>query len=74
MIERLRLEGNPMKEGKLFPGENFWVEQQSWLKDRGYNLRSRYQPNWVASWKTPVETTFLGREDAVVADVCDLLL
>jgi hypothetical protein len=63
-----------MRDGKRFPGENFWVEQQSWLKDCGYKLRSRYQPDWVPSWKKPVETTFLGREDAVVADVCDLYL
>ena len=70
MVERPT---NAMREGQRFSGEMFWVEQQSWLKERGYNLRPRYQPDWVPSWKKPVETTFLGREDAIVADVGDLL-
>jgi hypothetical protein len=69
----IKTKRNAMREGKRLPGEDFWVAQQPWLKDRGYNLRTRYQPDWVPSWKKPVETTFLGREDAVVAEVCDVL-
>ena len=31
--------------------EIFWRDHQPWLEKRGYMLRARYQPGWVASWK-----------------------
>ncbi|KZW01189.1 hypothetical protein EXIGLDRAFT_666468 [Exidia glandulosa HHB12029] len=37
-------------EGDLTPGERFWVDLQPWLRDAGYDLRSRYQPGWQPSW------------------------
>ncbi|KAE9385796.1 hypothetical protein BT96DRAFT_928625 [Gymnopus androsaceus JB14] len=30
--------------------EVFWRDHYNWLKDRGYLLRPRYRPGWVASW------------------------
>ncbi|KAJ7446887.1 kinase-like domain-containing protein [Mycena galericulata] len=32
--------------------ERFWRDYQPWLLQRGYRLRVRYQPDWVASWKS----------------------
>ena len=40
---------------KLLPGELFWRDHQPWLEERGYKLRPRFQPGWVASWKDKVE-------------------
>jgi len=56
------------KDGKLYPREKFWVNHQPFLKDRGYTLRARYQPDWVASWKKPnAKTDWMNSEDAVVS-------
>ena len=30
--------------------EVFWRDHYDWLKERGYLLRPRYRPGWVASW------------------------
>ncbi|KAF8518180.1 kinase-like domain-containing protein [Gautieria morchelliformis] len=35
----------------LFDDEVKWVELQPYLLSRGYQLRPRYQPGWVGSWK-----------------------
>ncbi|KAJ7782417.1 kinase-like domain-containing protein [Mycena maculata] len=32
------------------PTESFWHDHYDWLKERGYLLRQRYQPDWVPSW------------------------
>ncbi|KAJ3872076.1 hypothetical protein F5051DRAFT_172201 [Lentinula edodes] len=40
--------------------EEFWRDHYDWLKDRGYLLRPRYNPGWVASW---VGTNDLSPED-----------
>jgi len=47
----LDFERNNMKEGRLFKAELFWRDHQPWLKECGYLLRPRYDPDWVASWK-----------------------
>jgi len=66
--------GNPRKDGKRFPDEQFWIDHQPWLKDCGYTLRARYQPDWVASWKQPnPETIWPDCEDAIVAERGHLL-
>ncbi|KAJ7142051.1 kinase-like domain-containing protein [Mycena crocata] len=31
--------------------EAFWRDHQPWLKEQGYNLRPRYWPDWVPSWR-----------------------
>ncbi|KAF8519873.1 kinase-like domain-containing protein [Hysterangium stoloniferum] len=33
------------------PLETLWVKHQIWLESRGYKLRSRYQHDWIPSWK-----------------------
>ncbi|KAJ3856534.1 hypothetical protein EV368DRAFT_32205 [Lentinula lateritia] len=35
---------------QLWDFEIFWRDHYDWLKDRGYLLRPRYRPGWVASW------------------------
>ncbi|CAL1706310.1 unnamed protein product [Somion occarium] len=35
----------------LLPHEVFWRDHQQWLAERGYMLRPRYRPDWVASYK-----------------------
>ncbi|KAF8602471.1 kinase-like protein [Ceratobasidium sp. AG-I] len=36
---------------QLSEAEKRWVSFQPYLLSKGYNLRPRYQPNWVPSWK-----------------------
>lgn len=36
----------------LSPLEQEWADYQPWLLSRGYQLRARFQPGWVASWVT----------------------
>ncbi|KIY63922.1 hypothetical protein CYLTODRAFT_381577 [Cylindrobasidium torrendii FP15055 ss-10] len=31
--------------------EIFWADLQPWLRSTGYELRRRYRPSWVPSWK-----------------------
>ncbi|KAF9480297.1 hypothetical protein BDN70DRAFT_905842 [Pholiota conissans] len=49
------------------PAELYWRSKQPWLKTHGYELRPRYQPDWVPSWITnPPEEPVIGllkRED-----------
>lgn len=35
---------------QLRPEEIFWRDRQLWLEQKGYMLRPRYRPGWVASW------------------------
>lgn len=37
--------------GGLHDGEIFWRDRYDWLEQRGYELRTRYKPDWVPSWK-----------------------
>ncbi|KAJ7637475.1 kinase-like domain-containing protein [Mycena rosella] len=41
-------------ENRLGNFELFWRDHSSWLKERGYVLRARYQLDWVPSWKDKV--------------------
>ncbi|TFK39427.1 kinase-like domain-containing protein [Crucibulum laeve] len=56
-----------MKEGRLYPRETFWRDHQPWLKENGYLLRPRYQPDWVASWIKDPTTKRIFCEDGHVA-------
>ncbi|KAJ7151667.1 kinase-like domain-containing protein [Mycena filopes] len=38
---------------KLLSQERYWVDHQPFLSSRGYMLRPRYHPGWVASWTLP---------------------
>jgi hypothetical protein len=37
--------------GGLDPDEIWWRDHFLWLKDVGYQLRSRHAPDWVPSWQ-----------------------
>lgn len=37
-------------DGQLLKDELFWRDHAAWLKERGYQLRPRYQPDWKPSW------------------------
>ncbi|KAG5715483.1 hypothetical protein E4T56_gene12734, partial [Termitomyces sp. T112] len=49
---------------RLTSGEVFWRDHYQFLKDRGYALRKRYDPDWIPSW---INTSkgWLDCEDAV---------
>ncbi|KAJ6538850.1 kinase-like domain-containing protein [Mycena vulgaris] len=46
-----------VEENRLSDHEIFWRDHNSWFKERGYVLRARYQPDWVASWKNTTGST-----------------
>ncbi|KAJ3009451.1 hypothetical protein NUW54_g2780 [Trametes sanguinea] len=49
----------------LLPSEVLWKDRYFWLKDRGYDLRPRYSPDWEPSWlNTNLNAEFC--EDAVM--------
>ncbi|RDB27576.1 hypothetical protein Hypma_003904 [Hypsizygus marmoreus] len=53
---RLALIHNPKLNIAVFKGERigrelFWVALQPFLLSRGYNLRPRYHPDWIPSWR-----------------------
>ncbi|KAE9383704.1 hypothetical protein BT96DRAFT_723002 [Gymnopus androsaceus JB14] len=41
---------NHAQNAQLRSFEVFWRDHYDWFKDRGYLLRPRYRPGWVASW------------------------
>ena len=57
--ETLRLD-----EGGLGRTEIFWRENYHWFRDQGYQLRSRYSPDWTPSWGNEV-VNYMRREDGV---------
>lgn len=59
-----------VKDGKLFPTETFWANHQTWLKEAGYLLRPRYQPDWVASWIKDPSKFWVACEDSLTPLVC----
>jgi len=58
------------EEEGLYPTEIFWRDYQPWLKEQGYTLRARYQPDWVPSWEKHPEKPRYQCEDAVGSEVC----
>jgi hypothetical protein len=32
--------------------ELYWRDKQPWLQSCGYQLRARFQPDWIPSWTT----------------------
>lgn len=38
-------------QGRLSGSELFWRDHYEWLLEKGYQLRSRYQPDWKPSWE-----------------------
>ena len=39
------------KSGLLHGLELYWRDRFEWLKQSGYTLRPRYNPNWIPSWQ-----------------------
>ena len=57
----------------LSEGERFWRDHHLWLKEKGYQLRPRYEPNWVASWLSGNVDESLGPpEDRLMTHVSDV--
>jgi hypothetical protein len=57
-------------DGLLFKHEEIWVQHFHFLVDRGYQLRPRYNPDWVPSWRIqPAKHGSSKNEDAIPA-VC----
>lgn len=51
--------------GDLLASEYFWRDHYNWLREAGYTLRPRYNPEWVPSWhglKNPLPVVYY--EDA----------
>lgn len=51
LVPNFEIDRTAMDEGRLFSYELFWRDNYHWLKGKGYLLRPRYHPDWVASWK-----------------------
>ncbi|KAI0709591.1 hypothetical protein C8T65DRAFT_739950 [Cerioporus squamosus] len=39
------------EDKELLDGEKYWRDHHDWLLQSGYQLRPRYRPGWVPSWK-----------------------
>lgn len=68
---------NAPKEGfdvnQLFEHEICWRERYVWLKENGYLLRPRYNPEWVPSWKN-TKKWWLTCEDGQILNVRKILI
>ncbi|THU85933.1 kinase-like protein [Dendrothele bispora CBS 962.96] len=56
----------PRFSGDLSDTERFWRDHASWLEEKGYHLRPRYQPEWMPSWASKPDERF-AFEDAYKA-------
>lgn len=75
LIQQLRVDlglpeedDNAMEEHRLLSQELFWRDHYFWLKEKGYVLRPRFHPEWVASWKG-LNKTWFRVEDGQLAQV-----
>lgn len=59
---------NAMDEYRLKSYEFFWRDHYLWLEEKGYRLRPRYHPDWVASWKDTGES-WVDCEDGQISTV-----
>ncbi|KAJ7162129.1 hypothetical protein C8R46DRAFT_1000083 [Mycena filopes] len=55
----------PYYFGRLSKGEIYWRDHQPWLKECGYILRPRYQPDWVPSWRKDPSELAIVSEDGI---------
>ncbi|KAJ7092012.1 hypothetical protein B0H15DRAFT_883449 [Mycena belliarum] len=58
--------GEAIAQGRLPEHEIFWRDHVPWLKERGYELRPRYQPDWAPSWMKGPKIPFTFYEDKVI--------
>ena len=72
-----RLNSTPVLPGltndDLFGSEQWWKDQYEDICDSGFQLRPRYHPNWVPSWKASGKF-FLDVEDGQPTIVSDPFL
>jgi hypothetical protein len=57
-----------MAEYRLYSDELYWRDRYVSFKARGYLLRPRYNPEWVASWKG-TNKNWLECEDGLIGEV-----
>ncbi|KAG8898375.1 hypothetical protein FRB99_007484 [Tulasnella sp. 403] len=55
------------QEGKLLSIETPWVSRYEFLLSKGYRLRSRYRPDWKASWLDKPGTSPIDCEDSITS-------
>lgn len=60
------------EDKELLEGEKYWRDHYDWLLQSGYQLRPRYRPGWVPSWKGTNKIP-LFCEDSVNLKVCAFL-
>ncbi|KAF5366792.1 hypothetical protein D9758_006479 [Tetrapyrgos nigripes] len=53
----------PRFSGDLDEDETFWRDHASWLREKGYQLRPRYQPDWKPSWLAKKSSSRFYSED-----------
>ncbi|KAG6835613.1 hypothetical protein H0H93_016512 [Arthromyces matolae] len=56
----------PRKPEELNKVEAFWRDHYTFLKQRGYTLRDRYDPNWIPSWKKESSKRWMDCEDSQI--------
>ncbi len=56
---------------ELEPDELSWRDRQVYLESRGYLLRPRYRPGWIASWTSDPTIKPFFAEDFVMAPVSE---
>lgn len=66
--EQTNLDKTAVAEFRLYKLELYWRDRYHWLKERGYLLRPRYHPEWVASWKG-TDKSWILCEDGHVGEV-----
>ena len=57
------------EDKELSKGEKYWRDHYDWLLQCGYQLRPRYRPGWVPSWKGTNKIP-LSCEDGLHLKVC----
>ncbi|KAF5320430.1 hypothetical protein D9611_010811 [Ephemerocybe angulata] len=55
--------------------EAYWRDRYEWFLSHGYQLRPRYRPDWIASWKSNPNLFIFSCEDSVTqhGKICDAL-
>lgn len=53
--------------GALHSHEVWWRDHYTWLLQNGYQLRKRYEPDWIPSWKGKDADSAIKYEDGVAS-------
>ncbi|KAF9462414.1 kinase-like domain-containing protein [Collybia nuda] len=68
-----RREELSLRRQELDATEVYWRDHYVWLKQMGYLLRPRYNPEWIPSWKG-TNKSWISCEDAQIGDWPDRLM